>query len=58
MKKVISETNENRASHDDAVKSPAPTAPSLDQILNSINIDCRVAPEEYIEDVDIPGGGE
>ena len=31
---------------------------TVNDVVNEINIDSRRAPEEYADDLDIPGGGE
>ncbi len=34
------------------------STPTVDDVINQINIDSRQQPEEYVDDIDIPGGGE
>jgi hypothetical protein len=45
---------------DDSIQSEAlpKVRPSIETIVDEIKIDCRILPQEYIEEVDIPGGGE
>ena len=38
--------------------TPTKPAPTVEDVIDQINIDCRVNPNEYVEEVDIPGGGE
>jgi len=38
---------------------PVPVAPpGIEDVLRAIRADCRVAPQEYLDEVHVPCGGE
>ncbi len=39
-------------------QTAAPTAPPVEKVIDEIRRDCRISPKNYLDEVEVPHGGE